>query len=212
MTISEAQSDEESDCHRRYSYNSEQGGSAWALNDTETILVSVFTYIDNWCGRRNPSPARSLHHHKAPQCQGYIWEWWLITAARGWAVHPLVLCRPVANECHRPHALILDRRPLPYLKRNCETELISGQNISLISLFQNSLFFSSLSTYWIGCNFLETQHKIFSIIWLWVVEHQKWKKKYWQCNKHTVVICFKKIPFIVVQRICSYFYIHIACV
>lgn len=69
MTISEAQSDEESDCHRRYSYNSERGGSAWALNDTETILVSVFTYIDNWCGRRNPSPARSLHHHKAPQCQ-----------------------------------------------------------------------------------------------------------------------------------------------
>lgn len=117
MTISEAQSDEESDCHRRYSYNSERGGSAWALNDTETILVSVFTYIDNWCGRRNPSPARSLHHHKAPQCQGYIWEWWLITAARWWAVHPLVLCRPVANECHRPYTLILDRRPLPYLKR-----------------------------------------------------------------------------------------------
>lgn len=97
MTISEAQSDEESDCHRRYSYNSEWGGIAWALNDTETILVSVFTYIDNWCGRRNPSPVGSLHQHKAQQCQGSIWEWWLITAARGWAVRALVLCHPAAN-------------------------------------------------------------------------------------------------------------------
>jgi len=42
MTISEAQSDEESDCHRRYSYNSERGGSLWALNDTETILGFCF--------------------------------------------------------------------------------------------------------------------------------------------------------------------------
>lgn len=114
MTISEAQSDEESDCHIQYSYNSEWRGRAWALNDTETILVSVFTYIDNWCGRRNPSPARSLHHHKAPQCQGSIWEWWLITAARGWAVHPLVLCRPGANPDPRHQAsfTLLEKRNL----------------------------------------------------------------------------------------------------